>query len=273
VAVDGLIYVIGGAEASNRKTAAVQIFDPERLQWHRGPDAPSAWDFHTAAVVAGRIHVISGHQEGVGSQRGQWVFDPGTGYWSQRAPIPVAVNAAMTQAIGDRIYVLGGVVAQDYRSTVQVYDPGTDMWSFGGELPVGTLSSVSAVMDGRIHLVGGGVPVYATSDQHLVYDPATRLFDRELEYPYPMEAGGGGAVGGAFCVFGGRVAARGRRNVPFSGGSCYADGRWEPLPPMPTPRAEVAYVTLDGMIYAIGGDGHAPAMSTVERLVFRSPVF
>jgi N-acetylneuraminic acid mutarotase len=271
--VDGLIYVIGGAEASNRKTAAVQIFDPQRLQWHQGPDAPSAWDFHTAAVVSGRIHVISGFQEGVGAQRGHWVFDPHTGYWSQRAPIPVAVNAAMTQAISERIYVLGGVVGQDYRATVQVYDPRTDTWSFGGQLPVGTLSSVSAVIDGRVHLVGGGVPTYETSDQHLVYDPSNGLFERELAYPFPMEAGGGGVVRGAFCVFGGRLAARGRRNVPFSDGSCYEEGRWAPLPPMPTPRAEVAYVTLDGMIYAIGGDGDAPAMSTVERLVFRSPVF
>jgi N-acetylneuraminic acid mutarotase len=163
-------------------------------------------------------------------------------------------------------------VRQDYRNTVQVYDPRADAWHSGGTLPVATLSAVSAVIDGRVHLVGGGVPTYQTSDQHLIYDPTRHQFERAAPYPHLMEAGGGGTFGSTLCVFGGRIATPGRRNAPFPDGSCYAAGRWQPILPMPTPRAEVAYLTMGGAIYAIGGDGDAGPMPSVERLVMRRPI-
>jgi N-acetylneuraminic acid mutarotase len=264
--VDGLIYVIGGSEASNRRTRAVQVYDPSLEQWSRMQDAPAGWDFHTAVAINRRIHVISGALDD-GAHRGHWVLDLRTGYWQQRAPIAVAVNAATAQVVDGDIHVFGGVVGRDYRSLIQIYDPETDTWRFGGDLPTGRLSSVSGMINRRVHLVGGGIPEYQTTPQHLIFDASTSAIATARDYPHAMEAGGGGVVDGVFCVFGGRLATQGRRNEPFSDTNCYADGRWIELPPLPTPRAEMAHVTLDGMIYAIGGDGARPSMDTVERLV------
>ncbi|HZB51822.1 MAG TPA: hypothetical protein VE547_22230, partial [Mycobacteriales bacterium] len=48
------------------------------------------------------------------------------------------------------------------------------------------------------------------------------------------------------------------------------DGRWRPLPALPTPRANLSAADLDGIVYAVGGlgadvDGDTPLLDVVER--------
>lgn len=99
-AVDGKIYVIGGAgmHPGSKETAV----HPRRP--HRSVDANE-------------------------------VYDPGTNTWARRSPLPTARNHAAVGVVNNKIYVLGGRVGAAFMSTpasatdlVEEYDPRTDQW-------------------------------------------------------------------------------------------------------------------------------------------------
>jgi hypothetical protein len=257
-ATDGSrIYVFGGYTPGGGRSNQTQIFDPQTGSWTVGANIPVALDFAFAgAAPDGTLHLMGGTHDGAGRSARHFVYAPATNAWSESVAMPIGVSGASGEVLGDKVYVVGGVTSSaDRHDEVQIFDLGTGSWSMGPRHPVAHLNAASAALDGVLHVVGGGVSGYATTAAYTSFDPVANVWSSGPIMPAPREMLGAGTTVGNLCVFGGRFARPGGFNTPMSDTFCYepTSGAWRTAASMPVARAEVASVSLDGWIYAIGG--------------------
>lgn len=115
----------------------------------------------------------------------------------------------------------------------------------------------TAVVGGRIWVVGGmtGERAHKLASVE-VYDPQTDSWSAGPPMPNGRSSVGATRVGDVVYAIGG--SAENGDGVSVSAAATALDTRtrrWTRLPPMPTPRYELAAVAVGRRIYAIGGDG------------------
>jgi len=127
VAVDGKIYVIGGAHANIPGK-------PNEPLWVGVPP-----------LVTGAVEE----------------YDPATNSWRARAPMPTGRNHFFAGAVDGKIYAMYGrlgssfVTASDVTDLVEEYDPKTDRWRYIGRAPTKRGDVAGGVYNGRIYVTGG----------------------------------------------------------------------------------------------------------------------
>ena len=128
VAVDGKIYVIGGAHANI-------------------PGKPL-----TEPLWVGVPQIVTGKVE---------EYDPKTNTWRERAPMPTGRNHFLAAAVDGKIYAINGrlgtsfVTMSDITDVVEEYDPKTDIWQYKGRSPTRRGDVAGDVYNGRIYVTGG----------------------------------------------------------------------------------------------------------------------
>jgi len=128
VAVDGKIYVIGGAHAN---IAGKPMTEP---LWVGVPE-----------IVVGTVEE----------------YDPATNSWRSRAPMPTGRNHFLAAAVDGKIYAINGrlgspfVTMSDVTDLVEAYDPATDSWSYKGRSPTRRGDVAGDVYNGKIYVTGG----------------------------------------------------------------------------------------------------------------------
>lgn len=167
----------------------------------------------------------------------------------------LGVLAAVTTVIGVKRAVWPsptGRVAGPWRTQATLDTPRDD---FG-----------TVVVAGRIWVVGGmtGERAHKLASVE-VYDPHADSWSAGPTMPVARSSVGAARVGDVVYAIGGSAQAGGR--VEVSDAAAALDTRtrkWTRLPPMPTPRYELAAVAVGDRIYAIGGDGGDGPVRTVE---------
>ncbi len=103
--VGGRLFVMGGAEASGRRTAAVQIFDFESETWNRGADLPVAREgnifAHEGTIIA------PGGYDGAVALRDVQRYDVKADAWTQRSQLPVKSSAFQGVVADGWLYLFG----------------------------------------------------------------------------------------------------------------------------------------------------------------------
>jgi len=166
VAASGKIFAFGGITGvgDNRRTLdVVEVYDPQRDTWTKGPSMPAPRHSPSAAVVNTQVFLISGKsvaypQAGSSPAITDSVhrFDPATGSWTSVAPIPHPRVSSTAVVVDDLIYVMGGMDRDGgFPTSVDVYDPGTDKWGEGPSLQRGRSGQCGASVGGTAYLVGG----------------------------------------------------------------------------------------------------------------------
>jgi N-acetylneuraminic acid mutarotase len=128
VAVDGKIYVIGGAHANI-------------------PQKPM-----TEPVWAGVPDIVGRTVE---------EYDPATNTWRSRAPMQTGRNHFLAAAVDGKIYAVNGrvgapfVTMSDVTDLVEAYDPATDSWTYKGRAPTRRGGVVGDAYNGKIYVTGG----------------------------------------------------------------------------------------------------------------------
>jgi N-acetylneuraminic acid mutarotase len=108
VAVNGKIYVIGGAHAN------IPGKPPTEPLWVGVP-----------TIVTGTVEE----------------YDPATNTWRARAPMPTGRNHFMASVVDGKIYAIDGrlgmpfVTMSDVTDLVEMYDPATDVWTYKSRSP------------------------------------------------------------------------------------------------------------------------------------------
>jgi len=151
------------------------------------------------------------------------------------------------------------------------YDPPTDGWRKLASMPTPRGAGAAAVVGGKLYVIGGAGPVAGASDPTIrprqpqrsvgsveEYDPATNTWRARASMPNPCNHMGCEAVDGKIYAIGGRLS--GAFIIGYPGNvnlvqvyDPVADA-WVTKSPMPTARSGLNTTTVNGIIYAAGGE-------------------
>ena len=199
VALDGKIYVIGGATTPPNQPevtavhptrphvvlGTVEEYDPATNTWRARTSMPTPRNHAVGAAVNGKIYVIGGRVGGafIGIAADIDVveeYDPATDKWGPtRARMPTPRSAMAAGVYNGRIYVEGGegqtgVYMMTFRS-LESYDPAANRWTVLQQMPVSRHGLAGAAIGNKNHMVSGdvqsaGTGVEVHSDAHDVYE-------------------------------------------------------------------------------------------------------
>ncbi len=196
--------------------------------------------------------------------------------WAAGSPSPITRYEGQGAAVNGKLYALGGYTTccpPAVTPASHVYDPAADSWAAIADLPIPVTHAGTAVVGDEIVIAGGFVgdsPGAATAEVWR-YDTVTDTWTRGVDLPDARGAGAMVRIGANLHFFGGGGPGGGELiDQDYGDHWVLADGgtEWVALAPLANPRNHLAGVTLDGRIYAIGGqhldDETSGNQSTVE---------
>jgi N-acetylneuraminic acid mutarotase len=212
VAINGKIYVSGGATGYKNYSDELLVYDPAANTWTQKQPMPRTTFEGTSAAIDGKLYVLSScHQ-----QEDCWNpmfpdvsfyrYNPATDQWTE-LPIPPSQQphiGGVAGAIGKKFYVVGGTYEGD--NVLEVYDPTTNAWSTRASMGSVRSRSAGGALNGKLYVIAGsanGQAVPTTS----VYDPATNAWKNLTPAPF---TGGGRSAG--------RVVVAGQVRIDVVGG-------------------------------------------------------
>ncbi len=232
-------------------------------KWTAKESMPTARGAFSTCVVNGKIYAIGGR---VGQQKHATVedYDPAMDQWTRKASMPTARNELSASTVNGKIYAIGG--GGDGYTAVEEYDPATDTWTKKANMPTPRRGLSTSVVNDRIYAVGGvGDGTLSVVE---AYSPATDTWVRKADMPTERSMLSTDAVNGKIYAIGGYYwdAEQGMQTY-CSTVEEYdpATDTWTKKADMPTAREGLSSSTVNGIIYAIGGESkESIALTTVE---------
>jgi hypothetical protein len=271
--VNGVIFAIGGqAEflkgdslAYGAKLTKVEAYNPATGKWVTKAPLPAkrAWS-SGAAVINGKLYVPGGLNASGNPTKTLYVYDPSTNTWATKAPLPVASARGAAAAINGKLYV---VTPAANNALLHRYDPASNTWSARAPAPRAHLYPASGVIDGKLYVAGSlngdKSPLYGTS----VYNPATNTWAARSETPGLNIGAGSAVIGNKLYVLGGGPKPG---DIESSIVKAYdpATDHWILFNSalwMPKARSYLAAATVNGVLYALGGELFGEVLGSNER--------
>ena len=269
VAVNDKIYAIGGRnDGGTLKT--VEVYDPATDSWSTKADLRESREFFGVSALNGRIYAVNGMANNSYRNTVE-VYDPVVNSWTYKNNLAVNLAAFGMASVNDKIYIMGGLSNYFlHTSMVKEYDPLNDTWTDRANLPVAASGLAAVALSGRIYAMGGANSTSNLSAFQEYTPPGTETVPDSWAQKTIMSTIRKGlssvaATGEIYAIGGnnnsGRLAAVEAYNP--------ATNSWRSRSPMPTPRGELAAVTLivNGRekIYCLGGGSTSgPVYNTVE---------
>jgi len=288
VAIDGLLYAIGGIEYGNSMTVygqsydvtsgtLVEAYEPSANTWTRLADLPYPIDlvarraegrmWLAAAAYDGRIYTFGGANLSDEVRDTIDVYDIATDTWTAGiARLPQALCGLSAAAIGDTIYLFGGATStdpyspQDYVADAYAFDPATLSITPIAPMPMARFKT-GAIPTGQGILVLGGISATAAANAQM-YHPETDSWEMLEPVFWERRFWGGAEIDGAMFLVGGRD----EHAVSSGAVDVWAPdyGAWLVGDPMSVPREDAFTAVCEGALYVCGGrtqDG-APLATT-----------
>ena len=247
-------------------------------KWIRLAPLPQSTGELLAVAVNGKLYASQGLLPGFKPAGLVYEYDPASDAWAQKKPMPHPVHHAAVTAANGKMYVFGGFdlpaagpPGWNAVNDAWEYDPATDGWRARAAMPTARGGGVAAAVGGKIFVIGGAGPMPDASSPTIrprqpqrslgtveEYDPATDTWRARAPMPTPCNHMGGEAVGGKIYVIGGRLS--GAFIIGYPGNinlvQAYdpATDSWSTKAPMPTARSGLNTATLNGIVYAAGGE-------------------
>jgi N-acetylneuraminic acid mutarotase len=272
---DGVLVTAGGLDGW-RVLDRTAVLDPDG--WTEGPRLPAP-RHHLMLVASDGILAYGGFTP---TARGDWtgtdtIWRLGVEGWTDAGRMPAPQAECVGLAWQGSVHLIGGRRPaggdgrwQDHADVADhlVHDPASGTWDRAAPLPRALNSAAGAVLDGALWVVGGRTAALEPSDALYRWDPVADRWDRAA--PLPPEDGRRGRGGLAAAAAGGRLWAMGGEYFDGAGGVFAtvwsydpATDRWDPAPPLPTPRHGLAATTLDNRIITLGGSARVATGQTV----------
>jgi len=274
-ALDGKIYVMGGATPTDQASPLNQEYDPASDRWRNRAPLPHGLSHPGVAALNHKLYAIGGFSGGgvhVGALDLAFEYDPATDIWRQLPPLSSPRGSVGVAAVGGRIHVIGGRgLDKNTVAAHQVYDPSTGKWTEAAPLPTARDHMGVIVVDGKIHVIGGRTA--GTSDNtnlHDVYDPATNSWRSAAPLLTPRSSGAAAFYHGLILYAGGEC----KDGQTFSENEAYDSktNRWVALAPLPPGRHAFGAAALGDYAYFTGGAlGCGGGSVSDELLAFKLP--
>ncbi|XP_003964679.2 kelch-like protein 20 [Takifugu rubripes] len=156
VALDGLLYVTGGAVLEDGDgTDLAQVYNPKSGAWTELAPMQIARSGSAACTLKGKIYVIGGWHASTENTDKVECYDPITNQWTMCAPMKERRYRPGAAVVDGKIYVLGGEEGWDrYHDTIERYCEDTDTWEIVSEMTTSRswLSCVSLQLRKDIHM-------------------------------------------------------------------------------------------------------------------------
>ncbi|KAH6941387.1 hypothetical protein HPB50_017888 [Hyalomma asiaticum] len=177
VALDGLIYMIGGFDGSQCFNC-VRCFNPLLHRWTERACMHVARCYVSVAVLDGKIYALGGYD---GDRRTNTAerYDPTANTWSLIADMNDPRSDACATVVDSKVYIVGGFTGQQVLNTAEFYDPKANVWTYIRAMTV-PRSGVRVInYQDTVYVLGGfnGTNRLSTGEK---YD---LLRDRWLELP------------------------------------------------------------------------------------------
>jgi len=262
VALDGMVYVLGGFDGGGTVVDDVEVFDPVLGTWSTAAPLPVAMHHANAAVADGKIWVL-GYLTGFdfAAHGDVWSYEPIGNAWTPRATMPLGTErgASSVGANGNDIYVAGGLREGGAVADFSVFAATTGTggaWTGLLDMPAnrdhgggGVIAGIFYAAGGRSAAIGSHVP------ELLAWDPATPAV-WTVKTPMPTSRGGiaTAVMAGELFVFGGE----GNDDLPsavFEQTESYdpLTDAWTTRQAMLTPRHGTGAATVGDRIWVPGG--------------------
>ncbi len=199
------------------------------------------------------------------------IYDHATKSWSHGAAPPVEVHHFQPVVWQKKIWLVGAMTGpfphESALDHIPIYDPATDAWSRGPGLPVDRRrGGAGAVIDnGKLYVICGIINGHW--DGHVawldVLDLKTGKWARLPDAPRARDHFQAAVLGGRLYAVGGRRSSGATKEVfhllvPEVDVFDFKTGRWATLAgPLPTPRAGIATIVIDGRLIIAGGESMA----------------
>ena len=181
--------------------------------------------------------------------------------WNGLANSSLSKVEAQSAKVNGKLYVLAGFLAGlKITGATEIYDPVADSWSTGAPMPTPVTHMGAAVVGDDIWIVAGFVgnhPGVATAKVQ-IYNTVTNIWRAGPDLPNPRGSGAAVYNNGKLHFFGGLLPDR-KTDV----GEHYVldvtdiSAGWQAAAPLPNPRNHLSGASVDGLVYAIGGQyGH-----------------
>ena len=255
-----------GADAGRADTTAhaAAASPAPRAGWTRLADMPAGVAKFGVAALGNRIYVVGGYD----TRRSVMVYDVASNTWSTAPNLVRGTDNVAALATTTRLYAVGGEAAR----SLQLLDPAARSWTLGPAIPTVRFASAAAVLGTRLHVVGGwntNNSASASLATHAVFDTVTQTWGEAAPLATARNAAAAAVLQGRLHVFGGRAPGiRSNDQTSMASMEVYdpATDRWSAGPALPTPRAGLGAVVLDGRLYALGGESTPGGVSdAVER--------
>ena len=255
-AVDGILYAMGGCNASGNPVAVVEAYDPKTDTWITKSPMPAARCAVAASVINGLIYVVGGFrrvgQIGFAQELATLeVYDPKGDTWSVKAPMPTPRAALAAGVVGGVLYVVGG---EGYQSgvlpTVEAYDPISNAWVRKAPMPTPRAGLVASSINGKLYVTGKTEPRFQPTLE--VYNPITNSWTLETSMPTPRFGAASGVIEAEFYVVGG-IGQDGNASRSVEAFDLHSH-IWSARAPLPTARLGLGAAVIEDILYAIGGE-------------------
>ncbi|MFN3835258.1 MAG: Kelch repeat-containing protein [Glycocaulis sp.] len=250
VVLDGRIYAAGGAGRVNPRDN-FEMLEPGLNRWLSLSALPEGLERFGIAAADGRIWVAGGYsaESGRGPIASMWSYDPESDVWQSEPPMPAARSAFALIGVEGRLYAVGGA---DEPGGVFVFDLEAREWSTL-DAPAGVRRRDAGVaLAGRDIWFTGGIENRRAVTRVDIFNLDSQSWRSGPALP---EARAGHALvhdGQRLLALGGRGEdLRSTRQsvatlIPGAAG-------WQAHTPLPAARTEAAAVSLEGVVYVIGG--------------------
>ena len=253
----GRAYAIGGWDATQNLTAAVERFDPASGQWTAvSPLLAPRTGLSAALGPDGRIYAASGYDSDSAVADAQ-VYDPSTDTWTALPPMAVPHAEAVGAIANGKFYVFGGVSWGDTVTiaTVEAYDLTLHTWSAGVPLPAPRQdAAVVLAPSGEIYVMGGLAALTDSAPQATVwaFNAASGTWRTLANLPAPRYSACGAvdAKGTVYLIGGDNGSATVTTVFAYNA----ASNTWSQVASLGTAREGQGCATVaDGRIVAAGG--------------------
>jgi len=268
----GRIHLVGGILA---ESAEVVGATPRHVSWTPGEpgwrdETPLPQALHHPQLISwnSALYTLGGYEIGETFARfwimqdTVWRLDADAG-WVAGQPLPRPSGEAVSTVLGDALHITAGRRPKgDANGRGADHEDADDhfvlasaegRWETVAPLPTARNSGAAVVLDGQWHVVGGRFVTGGNAVAHEVYDPREDRW--RTAAPMPQGQGGlaAGVIAGSLFAFGGEFFSGDGGVYPELWAYAPETDTWSRGPDMRRPRHGHGAVSLDGVIYAIGG--------------------
>lgn len=162
VAVDGLIYALGGTNTQGSiRYTTMEVYNPTTDTWTTVAPLPTSRQDFAAVSFNGILYAVGGFNAALtqgGALNVVEAYDTISKTWTTKASLPTPRRSMAAGVVNGSLIVVGGQNDSKSIATVEAYDSSKDRWMTVGTMPIARTFSSAVTLNNTFYAFGGSFP-------------------------------------------------------------------------------------------------------------------